>query len=678
VCDEPLRAPTRLPWYPDGLGWSVSTPRTMMRRDSTLAPFHKWLVRMNELGAVNRQEAVSMVPPLLIDLRPGQSVVDLCAAPGSKTAQLLEALAASPADEHALSGSGLIVANDADIKRCWMLAHQLKRFAAPNLMVTQHDAQSFPSVTGFDRVLCDVPCTGDGTLRKAPDIWRKWTPQLGNGIHRLQKNILRRGVELLKPGGRLVYSTCSMNPVENEAVVADALRHFGPDVLQLVDVSDQLPLLKRRPGLRTWRVKDTKLTAEDGEPASDDIRAVAAGADVGETAVEGSTAITVANGWFDRHEQVPPKRTRVVSTLFAPSQEELDSGNFPLDRCVRLVPIDQDTGAFFVAVLVKAETAACAADATGKVDVKDAANVAASVASAPSNAGSASGAGAASAPANPTGGEGPAADEGADNALAAGAKPAAPGKPKGGRVSKQPQHSRLITDDPLVGVDRVSEADVVRLAEFFGLDETSCRACLMTRNSEAEKYKKVLVVTPGIRALLTRSIGSAEGEEAGLRGRLRVVNAGVRLFERTTRRDADPPFRVLSDGMHVLRSSMRRRLVTVGWSDLRLVMGQESTSIDALTPAARAQLGGLSTGSVIAVAGEGAGEEIVCLWKGKHMITKLMPGDELTAIRTRHGLEPEQKQAAVARAAPAGDGAADAGSAAPGPTGDPPAPGRAQ
>lgn len=165
-CDEPLLPPSQIAWYPEGLGWSVSTPRMMMRRDATLAPFQKWLVGMNDLGAVNRQEAVSMVPPLLIDIHPGQSVLDLCAAPGSKTAQLLEALSSGKPDELAIAGSGLVVANDVDIKRCWMLAHQLRRFGAPNLLVTNHDAQAFPSVIQFDRVLCDVPCTGDGTLRK--------------------------------------------------------------------------------------------------------------------------------------------------------------------------------------------------------------------------------------------------------------------------------------------------------------------------------------------------------------------------------------------------------------------------------------------------------------------------------------------------------------------------------
>ena len=73
----------------------------------------------------------------------------------------------------------------------------------------------------YDRILCDVPCSGDGTIRKASDIWRRWSPISGNGIHALQLRIALQSATLLKVGGRMVYSTCSFNPVEDEAVVAE-------------------------------------------------------------------------------------------------------------------------------------------------------------------------------------------------------------------------------------------------------------------------------------------------------------------------------------------------------------------------------------------------------------------------------------------------------------------------
>ncbi|CAN0237249.1 unnamed protein product, partial [Hapterophycus canaliculatus] len=86
----------------------------------------------------------------------------------------------------------------------------------------------------FDRVLADVPCSGDGTLRKQPSIWRTWTVAGGLGLHPLQLLITLRGAAMLKIGGKMVYSTCSLNPIEDEAVVAEVLRRCGGN-LELED-----------------------------------------------------------------------------------------------------------------------------------------------------------------------------------------------------------------------------------------------------------------------------------------------------------------------------------------------------------------------------------------------------------------------------------------------------------
>jgi len=161
----------------------------------------------------------------------------------------------------ALYLQGLVVANDSQVKRCHMLVHQVKRACSASLLVTNHDAQMFPSIRPvqrarhflcvvllplacafrlwvsltihrfhafrmrrFDRVLVDVPCSGDGTIRKSPDILPRWNTGSAISLHSMQLKILMRGLQQLKPGGRLVYSTCSLNPIENEAVVAEALR----------------------------------------------------------------------------------------------------------------------------------------------------------------------------------------------------------------------------------------------------------------------------------------------------------------------------------------------------------------------------------------------------------------------------------------------------------------------
>lgn len=114
----------------------------------------------------------------------------MCAAPGSKTAQMLEMLHAK--DD--VIPSGYVVANDVDNKRCYMLVHQAKRMNSPCIAVTNHDSAVLPNLNAslpdgstelvqFDRILCDVPCSGDGTLRKNPDIWMKWTPANALNLH---------------------------------------------------------------------------------------------------------------------------------------------------------------------------------------------------------------------------------------------------------------------------------------------------------------------------------------------------------------------------------------------------------------------------------------------------------------------------------------------------------------
>lgn len=105
----------------------------------------------------------------------------------------------------------------------------------------------------FDRILCDVPCSGDGTLRKNPDLWKKWNPGHAFSLQSVQLRIATRGIQLLAPGGLMVYSTCSMNPIENESVVTQLLQAF-PGQIALVDISDKLPGLQTKPGLNKWCV----------------------------------------------------------------------------------------------------------------------------------------------------------------------------------------------------------------------------------------------------------------------------------------------------------------------------------------------------------------------------------------------------------------------------------------
>lgn len=322
-------APKNIAFYPDQLGWQLDVPKSVIRKNAEFAKTQRFLVLETTVGNISRQEAVSMIPPLLMDVKPHHAVLDMCAAPGSKTAQLVEALHFRDAETPA---TGFVIANDSDYKRSHMLVHQVKRLNSPNFLVVNHDAQLFPRIQvdgveghiKFDRILCDVPCSGDGTMRKNINVWKDFTIGDGMGLHPLQVNILTRGLQLLKDGGRLVYSTCSLSPIENEAVVAEALRKFAN--ISLVDVSEELPGLQRRQGVSTWKVFAKDMT-EKFEPED-----------------------------------------HIHSTAFPPSQEEAQK--FHLERCVRVYPHLQNTGGFFITVFEKKSRETKVAENTESTETK--------------------------------------------------------------------------------------------------------------------------------------------------------------------------------------------------------------------------------------------------------------------------------------------------------------------
>ena len=138
----PIPKPLVLPWYPNEFGWTLDVGRTTMRRSSEVKKLQKFLVAETEIGNISRQEAVSMLPPLFLNVQPGHKVLDLCAAPGSKTAQLLEAVMG---DDSSFP-QGIVIANDSDQKRAYLLVHQAKRLQSPCLLVTNHDGQEFPKI----------------------------------------------------------------------------------------------------------------------------------------------------------------------------------------------------------------------------------------------------------------------------------------------------------------------------------------------------------------------------------------------------------------------------------------------------------------------------------------------------------------------------------------------------
>lgn len=191
-------------------------------------------------GLYHVQEEVSMLPPLLLEPQPGERVLDTCAAPGNKTAQLAAMM----------KNRGTVVANDRDYVRLKAVRQTLDRLGLLNVTTTQIDARRFPAAAGrFDRVLVDAPCTGEGTSRKNPNALRLAGPERSRALVATQTAILAQAVAHCKPGGRIVYATCTYAPEENEAVVDAILKRY-PDSLRLRPA--RLENVRHSQGITHW------------------------------------------------------------------------------------------------------------------------------------------------------------------------------------------------------------------------------------------------------------------------------------------------------------------------------------------------------------------------------------------------------------------------------------------
>ena len=165
-------------------------------------------------GAISIQDEASQTIPLLLSVRAGDRVLDLCAAPGGKTAPLARVV----------GDGGFVIAADLHHHRLRAMRAQIERLRLPRMRLLQLDAtRQLPFDMMFDRVLVDAPCSGTGTLSRHPEIRWRLTPERLAEFHRLQVTILARGIKALASGGRLVYSTCSLEPEENETVIATVL-----------------------------------------------------------------------------------------------------------------------------------------------------------------------------------------------------------------------------------------------------------------------------------------------------------------------------------------------------------------------------------------------------------------------------------------------------------------------
>ena len=182
-------------------------------------------------GAFYLQDASAMAPVATLDPRPGERVLDLCAAPGGKSGQIAARL----------NGRGFLLSNEIEFSRARILLGNLERLGVTNAFVTSAPAEALARALPafFDRVLVDAPCSGEGMFRRDPEAASQWNPDAPAGCAARQTAILNNAARMVRPGGKLVYSTCTFNRLENEGTVREFLRahpDFEPDAFELPGV----------------------------------------------------------------------------------------------------------------------------------------------------------------------------------------------------------------------------------------------------------------------------------------------------------------------------------------------------------------------------------------------------------------------------------------------------------
>ena len=663
--------------------YQMTLDRAVIRKNPALSKVHEWLKEHTSCGHITRQETVSMIPPVVLNPSPTDTVLDMCAAPGSKTSQLLEYLGPDgsrtldvveqPSCTPRLSYSPAVIANDSNPQRAYMLSNQLRRILHHNpvAVVTACDAQFFPNVTQFDRILADVPCSGDGTTRKNISVWKQWSQMGALTLHSLQLDIAWKGAEqLLRVGGHMVYSTCSLNPIENEAVVAELLRKAGGQ-LELVAVTLEDFLV--RPGWNSWKVvcgeksrremrkeyrkhnpkmqqrrkeyeeSQAKLNDESGgdattkgdaESKDDDESNVVEEADTIENKEETKEtdpatelsddiaqtskkfepasmdddslmqlALEAGFEFYESVDEVPEKmKARVKSSCFPPTTEEV--GSFHLERCIRCMPHDNNTGGFFVALLRK----------KGPLSAFDRRSAGESPASKrvklESKDDSEEGEGA------------------TDNNDASFEKPTKPKNRRRGRGATPDQEDFVSIDasvlDPLI--------------DYYGLEGPDFRSDLfMARTNGAAK--NISYIVPSVKSLF----------DMGLQDRVNMINSGVKVFVKNNQ-ECKIPYRVAQEGVHFLTRFMTKRKISVSMEDFTTCLQKtaETIAMESFSENFRKLVRPMDVGSFVAVL-EGYEDDhehkmLLTLWRcrGDH-VNVLVSAPEIATINGKLRLINEKK-----------------------------------
>ena len=246
-CNTLKISPEQLKNKLESLGWKLEQPfkeyPEIMKVTNQLLPGELGKTTEHLLGYYYVQELSSMMPILALKPEPQETLLDLCAAPGSKTTQA----------SATMQNTGTIIANDPNLGRISILSANLGKIGASNTIITRHDGVILCNKLKkigmkFDKILVDAPCSGEGNIRSNPKTFKIWNLKVIKKLSRLQKKLASSALELLKTGGELLYSTCTHAPEENELVLQHLMDNFNIEIQPIVLPKE----LKTRQGITSW------------------------------------------------------------------------------------------------------------------------------------------------------------------------------------------------------------------------------------------------------------------------------------------------------------------------------------------------------------------------------------------------------------------------------------------
>lgn len=232
----------------EAYGWVISQPYSdfpevlLVERESKLVPGALGKTFEHLLGYYYVQEISSMLPIFALKPQADELFLDLCASPGSKTTQAAALM----------NNQGTIIANEVSLGRIRILSSNLEKSGVSNVIVTRKDGVQFCKrwtrevKIKFDKILVDAPCSGEGTLRKSPKTFDMWNLKYIQALSKVQRKLASEALKLLKVGGEMIYSTCTLGPEEDESVVNYLKENFDIEIMKI-----DLPL-KTRDGILEW------------------------------------------------------------------------------------------------------------------------------------------------------------------------------------------------------------------------------------------------------------------------------------------------------------------------------------------------------------------------------------------------------------------------------------------